>query len=64
MDSFNCLMSTFSIPFISNWYYNSNESLAYEYILSTSDRLYSIWFSNTFVLPDPESSIIKFDKDR
>ena len=26
MDFLNCLISTFSIPLISNWYFNSNKS--------------------------------------
>ena len=56
---FNFFISTFSLPLITNCYFDSYGPCTYKYILSISGRRYFIKFSNALVLLDPEPPVIK-----
>ena len=57
-DFLNFLSLTFSLPFMSNWYFDLNRSLMYKQILSISG-CYFVKFSNVLVLLDPKPLIMK-----
>ena len=56
---FNFLISTFSLPLISNSYFYSNGSLTNENILSKSGRCFFIKFNKKLVFPNHVPPIIK-----